>query len=82
MSVKAEKDFEIMQNNLTVVSKQELDALRSKYEAMLEEIRANGNADKESTSSELQKNLRFVKSDRRDYSKFLKRKGKHQWASH
>ena len=57
MSVKAEKDFEIMQNNLTVVSKQELDALRLKYEAMLEEIRANGNADKESTSSELQKRI-------------------------
>ncbi len=57
MSVKAAKDFKTMQNNLTVVSKQELDALRLKYEAMLEQIRANGNADKESTSSELQKRI-------------------------
>ena len=57
MGVKAEKDFETMQNNLTVASKQELDSLRLKYEAMLEEIRANGNADKASTSSELQKRI-------------------------
>jgi hypothetical protein len=57
LSLKAAKDFETMQNNLTVVSKQILDDLRLKYEAMLEETRANGNAEKESTSSELQKRI-------------------------
>jgi hypothetical protein len=57
LSLKAAKDFETMQNNLTVVNKQILDDLRLKYEAMLEEIRANGNAEKESTSSELQKRI-------------------------
>jgi len=57
LSLKAAKDFETMQNNLTVVNKQILDDLRLKYEALIEEIRANGNAEKESTSSELQKRI-------------------------
>ena len=57
MKVKAAKDFETMRNDLAARSKQELDALRSKYEAMLEEMRINGNADKEFVANELRKRI-------------------------
>lgn len=57
MKVKAAKDFETMRNDLTVRSKQELEALRQKYEAMLEEMRRNGNADKEFVANELRKRI-------------------------
>ena len=57
MKVKAAKDFETMRNDLTVRSTQELEALRQKYEAMLEEMRRNGNADKEFVANELRKRI-------------------------
>jgi len=57
MKVKAARDFETMKNDLTTRSKQELDALRARYEAMLEELRRNGNADKEFVANELRKRI-------------------------
>jgi hypothetical protein len=57
MKVKAANDFETMRNDLTIGSKQDLEALGLQYDAALEEIRRNGDADKESIACELRKRI-------------------------
>jgi hypothetical protein len=57
MKVKAAKDFETMRNDLTIGSKQKLEILRLEHDTKLEEIRKNGNADKESVANELCKRI-------------------------
>ena len=54
---KAKSDYEDMQALLNEKNKRELDALREKYERMIQELKMNANSDKEFMQSELKKQI-------------------------
>ena len=46
-----------MQNSLNEKNKRELEALKEKYERMIQELKMNANSDKEFMQSELKKQI-------------------------
>jgi len=50
-------DFEKMQTDMATKAKKEIDALKAKYEAMLDELRKAAAGDKEFVQNELRKKI-------------------------